>query len=212
LPDPKIGRTSEESIMGQLQSQTVLFDTPGPANTDRTLALAYARARELGLQAALVATTTGATGRQAVHALAGLEVVVVTHSTGFKRANHQELTVGNRSAIEAAGGRILTCQHAFGGVNRAVRKKLGSYQLDEIIAHTLRLWGEGTKVALEIALMATDAGLVSTDRPILSLGGTGRGADTALVIVPANAQAFFDLRILEVICRPAPGHPGFAGG
>jgi hypothetical protein len=196
--------------MGELQSQTVLFDKPGPVNTDRTLALAGARARQLGLRAALVATTTGATGRQAVLALAGLDVVVVTHSTGFKAADHQELTDENRSAIEGAGGRILTCQHALGGVNRAVRKKLGSYQLDEIIAHTLRLWGEGTKVALEIALMAADAGLIRTDQPILSLGGTGRGADTALVIMPANAQAFFNLRILEIVCRPAPAHPGFA--
>jgi hypothetical protein len=206
------GRTTEESVMAELQSQTVLFDRPGPVNTDRTLALAAARARQLGLRTALVATSTGATGRQAVHNLAGLQVVAVTHSTGFKKADYQELTGDNRAAIEAAGGRILTCQHALGGVNRAVRKKLGSYQLDEIIAHTLRLWGEGTKVALEIALMAADAGLVRTDQPVLSLGGTGRGADTALVVVPANAQAFFDLRILEVICRPAPGHPTFAGG
>lgn len=195
--------------MGELQSQTVLFDQPGPANTGRTLALAAARARQLGLRTALVATTTGATARQAVHDLAGLAVIAVTHSTGFKRPDHQELTADNRSAIEAAGGRILTCQHALGGVNRAVRKKLGSYQLDEIIAHTLRLWGEGTKVALEIALMAADAGLVRTDQPILSLGGTGRGADTALIVVPANAQAFFDLQILETVCRPARGHPGF---
>jgi hypothetical protein len=198
--------------MGELESRTVLFQKPGPANTDRTLALAAARARELGLDTALVASSSGATGLEAVQTLgpAGLAVVVVTHSTGFKRPDYQELTGESRAAIEAAGGQILTCQHALGGVNRAVRKKLGSFQLDEIIAHTLRLWGEGTKVALEIALMAADAGLARTDRPVVAIGGTGRGADTALVIVPSNAQAFFDLEILETLCRPAPDHPGFA--
>jgi hypothetical protein len=129
-------------------------------------------------------------------------VVVVTHSTGFKEPNYQELTEENRAAIEAAGGKILTCQHAFGGVGRAVRKKLGTYELEEIIAYTLRLFGEGMKVAMEITLMAADAGLVRTDEPVIAIAGTGRGADTAVVLKPANAQAFFDLQVLEILCKP----------
>jgi hypothetical protein len=129
-------------------------------------------------------------------------VVVVTHSTGFKEPNHQELTEENRAAIEGAGGKILTCQHAFGGVGRAVRKKLGTYELEEIIAHTLRLFGEGVKVAVEIALMAADAGFVRTDEPAIAIAGTGSGADTAVVLKPANAQAFFDLKVLEIVCKP----------
>ena len=52
------------------------------------------------------------------------------------------------AAIEAAGAKILTCQHAFGGVGRAVRKKWGTYQVDEIVAQTLRVFGEGLKVVI----------------------------------------------------------------
>ena len=132
-------------------------------------------------------------------------MVVVTHSTGFKEPNHQELTDQNRAAIEAAGGEILTCQHAFGGVGRAVRRKLKTYELEEIIAYTLRIFGEGMKVVVEIALMAADAGLVRTDEPCIAIAGTGRGADTAVVLKPANAQAFFDLKVLEVLCKPRLG-------
>jgi hypothetical protein len=140
-------------------------------------------------------------------------VVVVTHSTGFKKPNHQELTGENRAAIEAAGGKVLTCQHAFGGVGRAVRKKLRTYQLEEFIAYTLRIFGEGMKVVVEIALMAADAGLVRTDEAasshvrsgVIAIAGTGKGADTAVVLKPANAQAFFDLKVLEVLCKPRLG-------
>jgi hypothetical protein len=66
-------------------------------------------------------------------------------------------------------------------------------------------------VVAELALMAADAGLVRTDEPVISVAGSGRGADTAAVLKPANAQAFFDLRFLEILCMPAPGHPAVRG-
>jgi hypothetical protein len=154
-----------------------------------------------------VATTSGATGVQAVQTLQGLDVVAVSHSTGFRGPDIQELTAENRAAIESAGAMLLTCQHAFGGVGRAVRKKLGTYELEEIIAFTLRTFCEGIKVAAEICLMAADAGLVRTDEPVIAIAGTGRGADTAAVLKPANAQTFFELCFVEIICMPAPAHP-----
>ncbi|MGD9046600.1 MAG: pyruvate kinase alpha/beta domain-containing protein [Anaerolineae bacterium] len=192
--------------MSEMVSTCVYYRRTGPMNTVRTLELAGARARALGIRKVLVATTSGATGVQAAEALAGLDVIAVSHSTGFGEPDTQELSAENRAAIEAAGVTILTCQHAFGGVGRAVRKKLGTYQLDEIIAYTLRTFGEGIKVAAEMALMAADAGLVRTDEPVLAIAGTGRGADTAAILQPTNAQTFFDLRFLEIICMPAPEH------
>jgi len=38
------------------------------------------------------------------------------------------------------------------------------------------------KVVVEIAMMAADAGTVRTDETVICVGGTGRGADTAVVI------------------------------
>ena len=100
------------------------------------------------------------------------------------------------------GGVILTATHAFGGVGRAVRRRFNTYQVDEIIAQTLRVFGQGTKVACEIALMAADAGLIRTDEEVISIGGTARGADTALVVKPAHTHDFFELRVKEVLCKP----------
>jgi hypothetical protein len=62
--------------------------------------------------------------------------------------------------------------------------------------------GEGTKVCVEVTLMAADAGLIPVDRDIIAIGGTGRGADTALRIYPANSAKFFDLKIREIIAKP----------
>lgn len=191
--------------MSEVVVPTVYFEKPGRENTDRTLSVAQERADQLGLETVLVATTTGATGARAVEVFQAQQVVVVTHSTGFREPNVQELMPEYRTAIEAGGGRILTCQHAFGGVNRGVRKKMGTYLTDEIIAYTLRTFGQGTKVCLEIALMAADAGLVSVGEPCVAVGGTGRGADTALVLIPSNAQTFFDLEVMEVLAKPHLG-------
>ena len=116
--------------MSEIITSCVYFPRPGPSNTARTLELSRVRAEALGIRSVLVATTTGTTGVRAAQELAGLDLVVVTHSAGFQEPDTQELTAENRAAIETAGASILTCQHAFGGVGRAVRKKMGTYQLD----------------------------------------------------------------------------------
>ena len=182
--------------------QAVYFDKPGPQNTHRTLEIARKRAEELGIRDIVVATTKGDTGVLAARMFQGYNLVVVTHSTGFRKPDYQELTEENRRAIEELGGKILTCTHAFGGVGRAVRKKLNTYQVEEIIAYTLRIFGEGIKVVAEITLMAADAGLIRTDREVIAIAGTGRGADTAAVLLPAHAQNFFDIRVLEILAKP----------
>ena len=51
--------------------------------------------------------------------------------------------------------------------------------------------------------MAADAGLVRTDEDIISVAGTGKGVDTALVIQPANSDDFLKLKVKEVICKPS---------
>jgi hypothetical protein len=179
-----------------------VFDAVGANNTDKCLALAYQRAEELGIRHAVVATTSGATGLEAARTLRGIELVVVTHSTGFGRAGVQEAEQGRLDQIRETGARVLTATHAFGGVGRAVRRKFATVQTEELVAQTLRLFGEGTKVAVEIALMAADAGLVPIDRDVVAVAGTGHGADTALVLRPAHAQDLFDLKVREIVCKP----------
>lgn len=182
--------------------QSVYFEQAGPANTPRTLELALARAAQAEIKYVVLPSNTGKTGVMAAELFSGYRVTVVTHSTGFSGPNQQEFLPENRARLAELGASVLTCQHALGGIGRAVRRKLGTYQLDEIIAYTLRTFCQGIKVACELTVMAADAGLVPAGEPIIAMGGTGRGVDSAAVIVAANAQDFFDLRVLEIICKP----------
>ncbi len=179
-----------------------LFEKEGEANTARTLDLALERAGQLGIGTFIVATTSGRTGLAAARLLQGRDVIVVTHSTGFSKPGVQEADAALVEEARGMGARILTATHAFGGVGRAVRRRFKTYQVDEVMAQTLRIFGQGTKVAVETALMAADAGLVPVDRDVISIGGSVSGADTALVLQPAHAQDFFSLRVREIICKP----------
>ncbi len=190
-----------------MEIKTVCFEKPGgEENTAKTLALALKRAAALGIQTFVVASTTGATAVKAVDALKGYKVIIVTHVTGMREPNTQEFTEENRKIVADKGGIIVTAAHTLGGIHRALSPAGGpwvpSQAVGDIAAMTLRMFGQGMKVACEIAAMAADAGLVRADEEIISIGGTGRGADTAIVVKPDYTHRFFGLRVKELICKP----------
>jgi len=186
-----------------MESSCIYFEKPGPENTRAVLELVCERAGKKGIGSVIVPSCSGSTALAALEILGPIfPLVVVTHVAGFSTPDVQEMPVKTRKALEGKGVPVFTGQHAFGGVGRGIRNKLATYQVDEIIASSLRVFGQGTKVAIEIALMAADAGLVRTDENCISLGGTEEGVDTALVLKPVNSFRFFDLKVREVICKP----------
>ena len=185
-----------------MESKTVYFERPGRENTDEVLRIVGQRAKELGITTVLVASTRGDTAVQTVEALNGLRIIVVTHSQGFREPNTNSFTEESRRILESKGGIILTGTHLFAGISRAVRNKFNTYLIGDLTASTLKVFGEGMKVVIEISIMAADAGLVRTDEEVIAIGGTGRGADTAVVLTPENSQNFFDLKVKEILCKP----------
>jgi hypothetical protein len=164
--------------------------------------LARRRADELGIKTIIVASSSGATGIQACHLFQGKRVVVVSSFTGFHKRGEQRLSEGTREAIEELGGVVVTASHVFTGVSRAFFLKFGTAGVDEVVRGTLYSFGQGMKVVCEIALMAADAGTVSVDEDVISIGGTGGGADTAVVLRPTNMRDLFDLKVKEILCKP----------
>jgi uncharacterized protein len=185
-----------------IEGKIVYFEKPGAANTDEVLRLSRARADELGINTILVASTEGTTALKAAEVFRGKKVVAVTHHVGFREPNVFEWTSANIEAFEQVGGIRLTTSHAFFGLSRAVKQKWNTYAFEEMVTNTLRIFGEGMKVVCEIAMMAADAGLARTDEDVICIAGSGRGADTAIVLRPVNLRDFFDLRIKEVLCKP----------
>jgi hypothetical protein len=58
------------------------------------------------------------------------------------------------------------------------------------------------KVAVEVALMAADAGVIDTSREAIAVGGTNAGADTAIVVKPACTRKFKEFEIRELLAKP----------
>lgn len=189
--------------------ETRWFEKPGVENTENVLAAVVARLERGDIAHVVVATTSGATGARFAEALEGqpAEVVCVTHHAGFRGNDQIELEAEQADVIRRSGAAILTASHALSGVDRSISRKFQGTTPVEIIAHTLRLFGQGMKVCVEIAVMAADAGKIPTDRDVICVGGTGHGADTAAVLKPAHGNNFFDLHVRETLCRPTGSAP-----
>jgi len=189
--------------MSYVERKVVYFKNAGKVNTDTLLEIVRKYAEEEGIKNIVVASTTGETGAKASKIFKDCNVVVVTHHFGFQKPGETELKEEFKEEILNNGAKIFTGTHALSSVERAIRRDFGTLQPLELIANTLRLMGEGTKVCVEIVLMAADAGLIPVDQDVIAIAGTGRGADTALRILPANTARFFDLKIREVITKPS---------
>lgn len=178
----------------------VYFESPGPQNTEETLKAARARADENGIKQVVVASTYGETGKKAVEIFPPSEfnLVVVTISMGFEKEGWI-MPKEAREELIRSGAKVLTATHALGD---DVNSAFGFTAPNLVIAETLRKFGQGMKVAVEIVLMAADAGLLEMDKEVVSIAGTDRGADTALVVRPAYTRRFNELRILEIIAKP----------
>ena len=98
---------------------------------------------------------------------------------------------------------VVTGIHALGDdVSGAFTEKHGGRAPNEIVRETLYRFSQGTKVAIEVALMAAAAGLLDMSRDLIAIAGTDSGADTALVLTPAYPRKFFDLNVREFIAKP----------
>jgi len=188
--------------MSSVKKSTVYFDKPGEQNTDTLLKVVKKYVEKEDIRDIVVASTTGRTGAEASEKIRDCNVVVVGHSFGSKEPGKNELQEEYKKSISANGAKIFVGTHALSSAERAVRKDFGTIQPLELMANVLRRMGEGTKVCVEITLMAADAGLIPVHRDVIAIGGSGRGADTALRIHPANSAKFFDLKIREIIAKP----------
>lgn len=202
IPGDRILKNMLEGQEKIMEVKAVYFENTGSENTDEVLRIAKQRAEELGIKTIVVASTNGDTAVKAMEAFRELRVIAVSHLTGMREPDTQEFTEENRKIVESKGGTILTTAHAFSGVSRAMRTKFNTLAIGDILANTLRIFGEGMKVVCEIAMMAADSGMVRTDEDIISIAGSRDGADTAVVLKPVNAHDFFDLRVKEILCKP----------
>ncbi|MBS7642035.1 MAG: pyruvate kinase alpha/beta domain-containing protein [Candidatus Bathyarchaeia archaeon] len=188
------------------QDKTIrYFDKPGPHNTNATLEAIKGRMMALGIKHIVVASTYGSTALKAIEMFKDMdvEIIVVTISKSFEKEGwvmDEEI----RRKIESLGAKVLTCTHALGDdLDSAFTDKFGGRSYKQIVADTLRRFSQGMKVAVEIILMAADAGLIPIDRDVAAVAGTDRGADTAIIAKPSYSRRFLEFKVKEIVAMPS---------
>jgi len=180
------------------------FEEFGPQNTSETIKAAKKAALDLGLKYVVVASGSGATGVKVAEEFkdSGVKVVVVTEYAGSV-----EFSEKNRKELEKLDATIVTSMHAFLSPAESISKIYANHCSENtIIKNVLTRFSQGTKVAAEVVMMATDAGAIPAGEDVVAIAGTGEGADTAIIIKSCHADSFFDkekgIEFREIIALP----------
>lgn len=183
-----------------------IFETVGKQNTEATAAIAVAKAKELNCPIVL-SSSTGYSAEivleqaEKLNYTGNIVVVRTAPSAALKGVN--KMSPEAKQSLIDHGCTVVTATHALSAGERSLSSKSqGVYPL-EIMAHTLRMFGQGMKVCVECATMAMDADAIPFETSVVALGGTGTGVDTAVVMTPSYSSSILETKIHEILCKPA---------
>lgn len=179
-----------------MEEKIIYFETTGKENTPEVIRLVKERAQARGITKIILASTRGDTARTAMETFDGsaLRLVVIPHQFGFGERQRfpQELV----AELEKKGHRVHFGTMLFH------TDDLYGVKTPRLMATLLRTFCQGIKVCVEIILMACDGGLIEQGEKVITVTGTGAGADTAVVATAAPSNKLADLHIQEIICKP----------
>lgn len=187
-----------------IEAKTVYFETPGKENTKETLELSIQAAKKIESKTLLISSTTGYSAEMALDMIDDeINLVVIGHSYGFKEPGKNEMDTKTIKRLqETKNASVFFATHAFTGIEKSFSAKYGGMYPHRMIADTLRIFSQGTKVIFEDMIMAADAGLIPIYEDIVSAAGTGRGLDTAMVIKSVHAGELFHSAVKQIVCLP----------
>lgn len=165
------------------------FTNYGSQNTERIIEIVQERLKKNDIKTVVVASTSGETGVKFSKALKSQTNIIVV--------SHKEMHQNFKQQIIELGGKAVDKTHLA----------LHLEGMDDI-RETYRTFGQGFKVAVEIILIATDKGELHLYEDIISVGGTARGADTAIIARATPTKELFvkdDVKrfeIREVLAMP----------
>jgi hypothetical protein len=116
---------------------------------------------------------------------------------GLKRPERAETC----RRLEEGGAAIVQGSRPFAPPSRSL--DWDSPTPEGMVDRALTVFGAGTKIAIEVALMATGAGETGAGEEVISCAGTYKGLDTALVVRTVYTMDFFsDFEVVEILARP----------
>jgi hypothetical protein len=187
-----------------VKREVYYFEDFGKHNTGQTIEAAKKVALSLDLKFVVVASARGVTGVKTAEAFkgTGVKVVVVTEYAGMA-----EFMEENRRKLKELDAEVITSTHSFLTPAESISRLYSGYcSGNTIIKSVLRRFSQGVKVAAEIMMMATDVGAIPPGEDVVSIAGTGSGADTAIVVKSCHSDDFFHkekgIEFREIIALP----------
>lgn len=185
----------------------------GEVNTEHLIRVATRRALEVEAPALIVASETGRSALKVANTLkelnANLKLVVITHPPDETWGPRGKIPIGLKHphnikalrCLQSLGAIIVQGTRPLAPPSRSVSWE---HPLPEVIMDkVLSIFGQGIKIAIEASLMATDAGAVDRGDTVVSLGGTFKGLDAAIVAKTTYSYLFLkEYEVLEVIAKP----------
>lgn len=171
--------------------------------TKKVLKISFSKAEEMGLNKIIIPSTTGYSAQIALELVPdSIELIIVTHVTGYIKQGENEFDPQLRTKIEKSKHKILTTTHLFKGINSYFQNKYrGSY--DSIaFADGLRMVCQGIKVIVEISTMAADANMVSTRNWTVVCGGSHRGLNSSCLVKPCNSTDMSKFKLGMILALP----------
>jgi hypothetical protein len=189
------------------------FENPGPQNTEETIMAVGKRVEELNIKHIVVATRVGETALRVGEFFedSSLNIVAITHQFGYLKPGEWLIDNEIYKNLQELGVKLVTGTMPLtmpGKLYRPNWKPGSKYSIYntifpfDVMADTLKMFSQGMKVCVEIVVMAADMGLIPVNDEVISIAGTRKGADTAVVIKPAHIHEIYNLRILEIIAKP----------
>jgi len=198
------------------EKRVCYFDEPGPQNTEKVCDLVASEVKR-GIKYVVVASTGGNTALMMAEHLKGLNVEIIvftipplwndlyTHPT-IPRDVKQQLEsldakiMENAPAVIECGPETIECQTSY-----TSRRAVSTYSIGELLHG---IGGQGLPTAVEGVFTAVQEKEIPVGVETISVGGTGSGADTAIIMkatpyeqmLSGTKENRFDL--LEIIAIP----------
>jgi hypothetical protein len=182
---------------GQMKRTVRYFANYGAENTDEVIEAVAERLQEGDIRAVVMASSTGKTALRLAQGIKDMARVICVSDPPWARGRFpgsSGLSPENRAKLESLGVEIIDympyASMAYSW--QALENIYGALDLLVVAFDAFRMvGGNGLKVAIEVGLMATNAGKVKAGEEIISVGGTGGGADTAIVLKAAFSCDIF---------------------
>jgi len=198
-------------VAKMVKRQVYYFDEPGEQNTELVIEAVSQRLEADGIRKVVVASTSGETAAKFARDLKGRAELICVSQAPYRREWDEEWPcLGQEFRQELERLRVAIVDKApYVFHNSVLEGAPWSDAFPErLVRETLYCFGQGMKVAVEVVLMGVSCGYVTPYEDVIGVGGSGKGADTAIVLRATYPACLFDknpakkLEIREVIAMP----------